>query len=310
MRLEFIALDKLAIAGTNMRHGRKSPDVSDLLPTTRKRGVLQTLLVRPEGAPGRYEIVAGRRRWHAARIVAEERRAAAEGEGKECAEPLDALPCAILDESDDAGAVEASLIENLARLDADEVTQWETFTRLVREGRGIEDIALTFGMPELMVRRVLALGNLLPRVRALYASDRIDRATVRHLTLASKSQQKAWLALVDDPKAHAPTGQQLKAWLFGGSSIPVKHALFDVEASGLAIVSDLFGDDRYFADAEAFWTAQNAAIEARCAAFIETGWSDVVVVPPSQHFAAWEHEKTSRRKGGRVYSMSAAAARS
>jgi ParB family chromosome partitioning protein len=305
MRLEFIALDKLAIARTNMRHGRKSPDVSDLLPTVRKRGILQTLLVRPNCAPGQYEIVAGRRRYHAARIVAEERRAAA-GEPDATGsppepEPLDLLPCAILDEGDDADAVEASLIENLARLDADEVTQWETFTRLVREGRSVEDIGLTFGLPDLTVRRILALGNLLPRIRSLYAADQIDRVTVRHLTLASKSQQKAWLALVDDAETRAPTGQQLKAWLLGGTSIPVKHALFDVEASGLAVVTDLFGEDRWFADPEAFWTAQNAEIEARRAAFVEAGWSDAVVVPPAQHFAAWEHEKAAKRKGGRVY---------
>ncbi|MFX7667114.1 chromosome partitioning protein ParB, partial [Acinetobacter baumannii] len=81
-----------------------------------------------------------------------------------------------------------------------------------------------------------------------------------HLTMASKSQQKAWLALADDENAYLPTGHQLKSWLFGGQSIPVTHALFDVEASGLATIADLFGEDRYVADADAFWAAQNAEI--------------------------------------------------
>src|SRR3546814_17573020 len=114
-----------------------------------------------------------------------------------------------------------------SRCDADEVTQWETFTRLVKEGRDVADIAATFGLPDLTIARVLALGNLLPRVRSLYASEKIDRATVRHLTLASKSQQRAWLALFDDPDAYVPTGHQLKAWLFGGQSIAARFALFD-----------------------------------------------------------------------------------
>src|SRR3546814_6856782 len=87
------------------------------------------------------------------------------------------------------------MIENLARLDADEVTRWETFTRLVKQGREIADIADTFGLPELANRRVLALGNLMPRIRDLYRREEIDRATVRHLTLASKAQQKSWLAM-------------------------------------------------------------------------------------------------------------------
>jgi ParB family chromosome partitioning protein len=289
MTLVFIDQCKLSVSKTNMRYGKKAPDVSDLLPTVRKRGVIQTLLVRPNCQDGHFEIVAGSRRFHAARIVAEET-----GE----AEPL---PCRILAETDDAAAIEASMIENLARLDADEVTQWETFTRLVKEGRDVADIAATFGLPDLTIGRVLALGNLLPRVRSLYASEKIDRATVRHLTLASKSQQRAWLALYDDPETYVPTGHQLKAWLFGGQSIPARFALFDLDGFKGAIIADLFGDDRYFADADTFWTAQNEAIEARRAAYLAEGWSDVVIVPASEHFRSWEYEKAPKRKGGRVY---------
>jgi ParB family chromosome partitioning protein len=296
MKLDFIPLDKLVVSKANMRHGRKAPDVSDILPTVRARGVIQPVIVRPNCAPDGYEIIAGSRRFHAARIVADERRAGGEADAEAAL-----LPCAILDAGDDAAAVEASLIENLARLDPDEVTQWETFTRLVREGRKVEDIAATFGLPELSVRRVLALGNLLPAIRDLYRREEIDAATVRHLTLASKSQQKAWLALADDPDSYVPTGHQLKAWLFGGQSIPARHALFDVEASGLATVADLFGEDRYFTDADAFWTAQNEAIEAKRASYVEQGLADAIIVPPSEHFSTWEYEKAGKRKGGRVY---------
>jgi len=177
----------------------------------------------------------------------------------------------------------------------------ETFTRLVKEGRDVAEIAATFGLPDLTIARVLALGNLLPRIRSLYAAEKIDRATVRHLTLASKSQQRAWLALFDDLDAYVPTGHQLKAWLFGGQSIPARFALFDLDSFKGATVADLFGDDRYFADADAFWAAQNEAIEARRAAYLEEGWSDVVIVPPSEHFQTWEFEKAAKRKGGRVY---------
>ncbi|MDB5584970.1 MAG: chromosome partitioning protein ParB [Bradyrhizobium sp.] len=289
MKLQFIELGKLSVSKTNMRYGRKAPDVSDILPTVRKRGVIVPLVVRPNCAPDAFEIVAGARRFHAASIVAAEK-----GE----AEPL---PCAILDDGDDADAIELSLIENIARLDPDEVTQWETFTRLVREGRSADDIAATFGLPDLAVRRILALGNLLPRIRDLYRKEKIDTATVRHLTMASKSQQKAWLALIDDPQAWCPTGHQLKGWLFGGQSISVKHALFEIESYAGQIVTDLFGEGGYFADTEVFWTAQNAAIDARRAAYIDDGWSDVVIVPPSEQFATWEHERAQKRKGGRVY---------
>ena len=289
MKLDFIDLGKLSVSKANMRYAKKAPDVSDMLPTVRKRGIIVPLLVRPNCGPDAFEIVAGARRFTAARIVAEEGGSA---------EPL---PCAILEDGDDADAIEASMIENMARLDADEVTQWENFVRLVKEGRTPADISATFGLPELMVKRVLALGNLLPRIRDLYAREKIDAATVRHLTLASKSQQKAWLALYDDPDNYTPTGHQLKAWLFGGQSIKASHALFDIEASGVTTVADLFGEDRYFADADAFWTAQNAAIEAKRADYLDAGWSDAVIVPPSDHFQSWEYERAAKRKGGRVY---------
>src|SRR3546814_12299575 len=104
-----------------MRVGKRATDGSDIRPIVRKRGFIQTLLVRPNCQDGHYEIVAGARRFHAARIVAQET-----GE----AEPL---PCRILAVTDDAAAIEASMIENLARLDPDAVTQWETFTQLVKD---------------------------------------------------------------------------------------------------------------------------------------------------------------------------------
>ncbi len=307
MKLEFIALGNLSVSKSNMRYARKAPDVSDILPTVRARGVLQPILVRPSGEPSEdgqhYEIVAGCRRFHAALIVDREREVTRKGAGEPDSPDSGAamLACAVLDEADDASAVEASLIENIARLDPDEVSRWACFTRLVKQGRGIAEIGATFGLPDLAVRRALALGNLLPRIRDMYRREEIDLVTIRHLTLASKSQQKAWLALVDDPDAYAPRGHQLKSFLFNGAAISTRYALFAVEASGLAVVSDLFGEDAYFVEAEPFWALQNAAIEQRRSALIDAGWSDVAIVPPEEHFRSWEYEKTAKRKGGRVY---------
>lgn len=180
MKLAHIDLGKLTVSAANMRHERKAPDVTDILPTVRARGILVPLLVRP-GSEDLFEIVAGRRRYHAALIVAEEHRT----QGAD----IEPVPCAIMATGDDAAALEASLIENIARLDPDEVAQWETFTRMVKEGRTVEEIGRTFGLPDLTVRRILALGNLLPRIRDLYRAEAIDTRTVRQLTLATKAQQ-------------------------------------------------------------------------------------------------------------------------
>lgn len=289
MHLHHIDISKLTVSPANMRGRDKKADIADILPSVRARGVLVPLLVRQNGSPDSFEIVAGRRRFEAARTVAEE------------GGSTDPLPCAVIEASDDAAALEASLIENLARLDPDEVTQWETFTRLVREGRSPADIAATFGLSERMVARVLALGNLHPRIRQLYAREKIDGATVRHLTLAPLARQHEWLALFRDPEARAPTGHQLKAWLFGGQSIPTSVAIFDLADYPAPIVSDLFGEEKYFSDADAFWTLQNAAVEAKAESYRAAGWAGVEIVPPGTWFHRYEHAKVAKAKGGKVF---------
>ncbi len=198
--------------------------------------------------------------------------------------------------------MQATIIENTQRLDPDEVSQWESFTRLIqKEGRTIEQIEQTFGLTELYVRRVLALGNLLPRIRNLYRRGEINMATIRHLTLATKAQQKDWLALLDDPEHRAPTGDRLKAWLFGGESISVKAAIFPLGDYGGKIVGDLFEQDGFFADAETFWTSQNEAIAAKRDAYLADGWTDVEIMEPGSYFYSYEHEKTPKAKGGKVF---------
>ena len=289
MQLQHIDLGKLCVSPVNMRHGKRAPDVSDILPSVRARGVLVPLLVRPNGSPETFEIVAGRRRYFAAKTVADE-----QGE-------IAPLPCAVMEPGDDAAALEASIIENLARLDPDEMNQYESFVRLTKEGRSVAEIAATFGITDRMVSQRLALGNLLPKIRDAYRNEEIDAETVRHLTLASKAQQKDWLALFTDPEQHAPRGFQLKQWLFGGQSVSTKVALFPVEDYPGQIVSDLFGEDSYFADADLFWQKQNEAVAAKRDTFIEAGWSEVVILEPGQHFQSWEHEKTPKKKGGKVF---------
>ena len=289
MHIDQIPLDHLSVSKANMRSGKKPPDISDILPSIIKRGVISPLFVRPNCTPGHFEIVAGKRRYYASLEAARQ--------GQDGV----TLPCITLGEGDDAEALEISMIENMLRQNPDQVTQWESYTRLVKEGRSVEDIAATFALTELQVKRILALGNLLPRIREAFRAEEIDAPTVKHLTLATKAQQKAWLALFEDSDGYAPRGQQLKAWLFGGTSIATGAALFDLAAFDGQIVKDLFGDEGYFADADQFWAAQSAEIERRKAAYLEDGWSAVEIVPAGVYFQTWEHEKTPKRKGGRVY---------
>ena len=234
MELRHIPLDQLHLSPLNMRYAKKAPNVSDILPTVRTRGILQPLLVRPN-AEG-FEIVAGKRRYFCAKVVEAE-----QGE-------FGPLPCAVMEPGDDAAALEASLIENIARLDPDEMTQFETFTKLIKQGRTVESIAATFGVTEIAVKQRLALGNLVPKIRDAYRAEEIDGETLRYLTMATKAQQKGWLELFESGEGNVPFRYQLKQWLFGGQSIATKVALFPLADYSGQIVADLFGEDSYFAD--------------------------------------------------------------
>ena len=281
-----IKLSALSISKLNMRHGRKAPDVSDILPSIREKGIRQTLLVRREGDS--YGVIAGRRRFFALQKIAKE-------SGND---PL--VPCAVMTEGDAASAMEASIIENVARLSATEMEQYSAFRKLNDEGRTIEEIAAFFGVTELNVRRVLALAALSAPIRKLYAEGDIDRETVRALTLATPAQQADWLKLYSSETERAPMGRACKAWVTGGAAITTDKALFDLAGYTGAVTADLFGEVAVFADAAAFWAAQDAAIAARAEGYRERRWADVVVLERGAYFQRWDYVQTTKKQGGKV----------
>jgi ParB family chromosome partitioning protein len=292
MHAQTIELNRLHVSPLNMRAEKKPPSLkrmaaiaANILPTVREKGILQNLIVRPN--QDGFEILAGRRRYYAAKVVEQERGS------------FEPIQCNVIDADDDASGIEASLIENVAREDVDEITAYETFSALIREGRAVGEIARTFGKSEREVTQCLAIANLLPRIRDLYRSEELDAGDLQLLTMATKTQQRDWLKLAD--ANNAPTGQTLKGWLFGGAAIRTKMALFDLEAYRGKIVGDLFSEDGFFASAEEFWIGQDEAIAARRDQYLAAKWSDVVVLERGAHFPQWDFVKAGRKQGGRVY---------
>ena len=150
--------------------------------------------------------------------------------------------------------------------------QYTAFKRLHDEGRGVDEIAGFFGVTELLVRRVLALASLAESIRKLYAEEEIDRETIRALTLATPDQQAEWLRLYESEDERAPRGRNCKAW----------------------ITADLFGEHGVFADPDAFWKAQSAAVAQRIEAYIADGWKDVVCLERGAFFHRWDHQTRTK----------------
>ncbi|MCW1991877.1 ParB/RepB/Spo0J family partition protein [Bradyrhizobium diazoefficiens] len=295
MELRNIALCNLRIANVNVRHGRKAPDISDILPSVRARGVLQPLLVRPQGDA--FEIVAGRRRYFAASKVAEE-------QGLPTDNVL--LPCAVTESGSDADALEASLIENVARAPMDELQEYEAFAKLLKQGKTVADIAQTFGQTERYIKQRLALAGLNSTIKEAYRSGDIEPEELQVLASATRSQQKDWVAAFeaenggDGDADGAPRGHQLKQWLFGSEQIATTAALFPLEAYKGEIVADLFGDSSYFADSAGFWTLQNAAIASLRDDRVAKGWK-VTVLDKGARFPSWQYDEVPLEDGGEAF---------
>ena len=286
MEITYIDLSSLKPCPLNVR---KHGDVAgaDLMPSIRAKGVRQPLVVRPncEG----YEVVAGQRRLNACKALV------AEGEA------IEALPCIVMAEEDDAAALEASLIENIERLPMDDIDQYRAFADLLAQGRTVADIAAVFGVSERLVNQRLAIANLYDPILNAYRREEINAGDIRLLTMASKRQQKAWWKLFRSEDAYPPTGRNLKHWLFGGAAIPMGNALFDLTEYDGGITADLFGEESYFADVDQFWRLQGKAIAEKQEVYRADGWSGVEIREIGSHWASWQYVIAPKEDGGKVY---------
>jgi ParB family chromosome partitioning protein len=107
----------LALIEPNLYQPRRHFDEStlqDLAGSIGERGVLQPVLVRPL-EEGKYQLVAGERRWHAAQLAG-----------------LQSIP-ALVSAYDDAAMLQIALIENMARADLNPVEQARACNTLVKE---------------------------------------------------------------------------------------------------------------------------------------------------------------------------------
>jgi ParB family chromosome partitioning protein len=281
-----IPLDQLSISKLNVRrHGGK--DIASLARSIETQGLIYPLIVRAIDGGKRnaplYEIVAGKRRYLALKKLGR-----------------DSAPAIAMESGEDAAAIELSLAENVERADMCPLDQCSAFQALARQGRSDTDIARTFSISVITVRRRLALASLVPEAHARYRDGDIDDKTLEALTLGSKERQRGYLKLLADPDQSPPPVWQLKAWMLGGSSINANAALFDLKDYKSAVASDLFNEASYLSDADEFWRLQRAEIDKLTDTFTANGWSTVTLLEPDQLFYPHQYEAATKAQGGHV----------
>ena len=140
-----------------------------------ERGLLQPVLVRPLHG-GRYELVAGERRWRAARLA-----------------QMETIPALV--RAQDSSTLEAALIENMAREDLNPVEEARACAALVEElGLTRAQVGARVGRGRVAVSNLLRLLDLPDEVLELIEAGALSEGHGRALLLAEDHDERKRLA--------------------------------------------------------------------------------------------------------------------
>ena len=161
-------VEKLKTALIDPKSGqpRKNFDsdaLSELADSIATHGVLQPILVRETGS-GRFQIIAGERRWRAAKLAG-----------------LTEIPAVVLDR-DDLAAAEIALVENVQREDLNPIEEAGAFRSLSEEfGLTQEDLSRRVGKSRSYIANATRLLELPDEVKDLVSAGRLSAGHARTL---------------------------------------------------------------------------------------------------------------------------------
>ena len=167
--------------------------LEELAESIRQHGVIQPLTVRKLSS-GYYQIIAGERRWRAARLAG-----------------LTEIPAVII-EADDRKAMELAMIENLQREDLSPMEEAEGYRMLVENyGMTQEQAAQRVGKSRSAVANALRLLALSPALRQMVEEGRLSAGHARALLpLSPALQEQAAAAILKNDLSVRQTEQLVK----------------------------------------------------------------------------------------------------
>jgi ParB family transcriptional regulator, chromosome partitioning protein len=271
-RLLLIPLSRLRPSSRNVRQSGGA-SIPELASSIARVGLLQNLTVTVASEDGHYEVVAGKRRLAALKLLAKRRKI----------DKTQDVPCLLVP---DASARTVSLTENVQREAMHPGEQFEAFAALVAEGRPIEDIAADFGVTPLVVQRRLKLANVSPRLLADYRADAVTLDQL--MALAITDDHTAQEAAFYDAPQWQRSPQALREQLTEREIDVSRDALARFvgmqayEAAGGGVRRDLFSDDArgvFLTDAALLGTLASDKLGVTAEAVRAEGWAWVEAVP-------------------------------
>ena len=266
-----IALDCLERSESNVRRVRPAIPIRSLADSIARRGLLQSLSVRPilddAGAEtGRYRVQAGGRRLEALQLLVKEKRLAKNAP----------IPCMV---KTDGTEEEDSLAENTDREALHPLDQFRAFAALAAKGQPIEDIAAAFSVTPAVVKQRLKLASVSPKLLELYEQDAMTLEILMAFTLSSdhQRQEQVWEAI--QRQSWLQSSHHIRR-LLTEDTVRASHpsvlfvGIAAYEAAGGFVMRDLFEEDRggYLTDPLLLQKLVNEKLEAETAKVRAEGW--------------------------------------
>ncbi|MFP7675672.1 ParB/RepB/Spo0J family partition protein [Marivita sp. S0852] len=187
-----IPFDKLVLSRSNVRRIKAGISVEELAEDMARRGLLQSLSVRPvlddDGAETRtYEIPVGGRRFQALSLLVKQKRLAKSAP----------ISCIVRDAKSTILAEDDSLAENMQRAALHPLHHFRAFVALREKGQGDEEIAAAFFVTPQVVKQRLKLAAVAPALLELYAEDEMTLEQLMAFTVNPdhERQVQVWEAI-------------------------------------------------------------------------------------------------------------------
>jgi ParB family chromosome partitioning protein len=169
--VQSLAVDLLQRGAMQPRHDMRTEELEDLAESIRSQGIVQPIVARPL-TRGRYEIVAGERRWRAAQLAG-----------------LENVPV-IVRELTDADAAAIAIIENIQRADLNPMEEARGLWRLKEEHEMThQEVADAVGRSRAAVSNLMRLLDLEDAVKTMVDERRLEMGHARALLALSGAAQ-------------------------------------------------------------------------------------------------------------------------
>jgi len=218
-----LPIEKLVANPNQPRRRFEAEQLDDLAASIKEKGIIQPLIVRPREG-GRYEIVAGERRWRAAQQA-----------------QLHEVPVLIRD-LDDVEVLEVAIIENIQRADLNAVEEAAGYRQLMDQfGHTQEKLAEALGKSRSHIANLLRLLNLPKDVQEFLKEGKLTTGHARALITSDNASELA-RKIVRDGLSVRATEALVKMPLKGGDKPRPKSAgrvPTDKDADTRALEADL-----------------------------------------------------------------------